>query len=506
MKKLLCLVLCVALALPAAALAADYTLPEKLVRQLDFGSGLKGSMVLEVSGEAAWAQALAPLSGVDVEVRAIKSGDTFQGQLYMLDGEAQKGLTQVYSDGSALALRSELVPQTLLTMPVGGDVLNAFMGLGEDQNPSLLSAALNLAMVPADIWETNWAPVLEPYYAKIEIWLSAFAAAPSVLRGDAGETTMLIRYEVPAAAAKEELLVLLGDALADEQLLTLLRAQMTQAQQNAYLNANLLYYYTAMVQALDLEGSLVMERVLTTKGEEVRTELVFPLPQNDAGYTGMRLVQEGGDTTFSLEGESRTVSYVMQEAASSAESASWKGIVRMIPAAPDAEHQAVSVAFTLKKFHSTSIDSDTREHNVDTWELTAQPDLSHLEEEDAARAFYLDFTPVTAKAKIHFHSKNAMSSPTTLEIDLTADSGDAQVALSATMKSTSPWVIQAMATDGGESLVGMAEERKAELLATFAANALAEAADIGQAESTITDLPQPDPATDTDVATMTDAE
>lgn len=506
MKKLLCLVLCLCLALPAAAMAETYTLPEKLMYQLDIGSGLKGSLMMEVSGSAPWARLLAPLSGIDVEVRAIKSGDAFQGQLYMLDGETQRGLTRLYADGSTMALRSELLPGTLLTMPIAGDMLNALLGLGEDQNPTLYSAALNIAMVSEENWEEYWTPVLEPYYAKMEMWLSAFGSAPSVKRDDNGGTTMLIRYEVPVSAVKEELLSLLRDALADEQLLTLLRTQMTQAQQEAYLNANLMYYYTAAVEALALDGSLVLERELTAKGDTVRTELVFPLPQNDNGYQEVRLVQQGGDATLSLVGESSTLSYVMQEASSSAESASWKGILRMVPTAPDAEHQAISAAFTLKKFHSSSVDSDTREHDVSTWELAVAPDMSHLEAEDPARAYYADFAPITAKAKVHFHSKNAMSSPTTLEIDASVAMDDVKLSLTATLKSTTPWVMQSMDFTGGENMATLTEERKAELAAAFAANGLDLASQMQARTATPGDLPLPqeEPATGTDMATGTD--
>lgn len=505
MKKLLCLVLCLALALPAAAMAVTYSLPEKLLRQLEIGSGLKGSVMMEVSGSAAWAQALSPLSGVDVEVRAIKSGDAFQGQLYMLDGETQRGLTRLYADGSTMALDSELLPDTLLTMPIGGDVLNALVGMGEDQNPTLYSAALNIAMVPEETWEKNWVPVLEPYYAKMETWLSPFASAPSVKRDDKGGTTMLIRYEVPVSAVKEELLSLLRDALTDDQLRALLWDQMTWEQKVAYLNVNLMYYYEEAVRSLALDGSLVLEREMTAKGETVRTELIFPLPQNGRGYREVRLVQQEGDTTLSLTGESGTLSLVMKEASASAESARWQGILRRIPAVPDETHQAISVAFTLKQFRSSSVDNDTREHDVITWELAMAPDMSHLAENDPARAFYQDFEPVTAKAKTHFHSKNANTSPTTLEIDFSAAMGDAQLTLTGTLKSTTPWVLQAMNFAGGEDMAALTDERKAELAATFAANALRMAAQMHGEEATPSDLPMPQAlATETDMATDTD--
>lgn len=502
MKKFLCLLLCLCL-LPIASLAAEYTLPEKLMRQLDFGSGLKGSVAMSVSGEAAWAQLLSPLSGADLQLRAIRTDAVTQLQLYMLNGEEQQGLTEVYVDDQAMGIQSALLGDKVLTMPVAGDALNALLGIKDSENPSLYSAALNFLSISADTWETSWTPALEPYYNKLEVWFSSFGSAPSIQKGDQGETTMVIRYEVPVSEAKEELLLLWADLLGDDTLQGLLRGQLSQAQQDAYLNPNLMYYYTEMVRSLKLDGTLVLERQLTTLGESIRTEITLPLPENEQGYTQLHLKQENGEAALTLSGDVQTLRLTSKESAVSDDAGTWQGTVQVIPNDLSEDNKAWSVGFTLKMLHSNSIDSDAREHDVTTWDVTVQPDLSHLEADDANRAYYQAFEPITGKIRIHFHSKNAQSSPTTMEVEADLDFGDATLSLQATLKSTSPWVVQPMNMTNALNLATMTDEQKTELLNEYWNSALTLAAQITSA-SQPEELPLPE-ATVTDLATTTDA-
>ena len=103
MKKVLCLLLCLMLTaavLPASAV--EYSLVEKLQRQIDFGNGLKGTLTLSFDGDAEWLQLIAPLNGVTWQIRSIQDKNdpnVFQRQIYTLNGEEQVGLTQLYGDG-----------------------------------------------------------------------------------------------------------------------------------------------------------------------------------------------------------------------------------------------------------------------------------------------------------------------------------------------------------------------------------------------------------------------
>ena len=470
MKKLICLVLCLAMVMTSSlALAREYTMSEKLMRQLEKGSGLKGTVTLDVSGEAEWAKLLAPMSGLPIELRAIgkETGDVFYHQLFTMKGEDQHDLLTLFSDGKKLLVTSPLLPGTALTMQTAGDALGTLMSGGAEKNPNWYSALANMMAIPEDTWTEDWEPKLAKYYSQIEMWLSGFGAAPSVMHTEKGETRMLIRYEVPAKALKKELVTLVKAVLEDNALLSLVREQLTDAQRLAYLHPDLLWYYEEIVNAMPLTGSAVLEREITIVGDVVRTKLIFPLAAAEGGWNTLQVEQEGEDTSLSLQGDEKTLQLVLKGAKESVESASWQGIVRMIPAATTDEEKAVSAAFDVKKFTSTSVDNDTREHVVTNWEVTIQSDLSHLAEGDPARASYMDFAPVTAKAKVHFHSKNAQTSPTTLEVDGEVVLPDAVLGVQVNVKSAAPWAIPNLEIAEGEDIIAMTAERRAELLSAL---------------------------------------
>ena len=493
MKKLICLVLCLALTLSCtAAFAREYTMGEKLMRQLEKGSGLKGTVSVEAEGDAAWAQLLKPISGLTMELRAIgkETGGVFYHQLYTLQGEAQHDLLTLYSDGARMLATSGLLPGAALTMQTNGDALGALLSGGTENNPDWYSALANMLSIPDDTWTEEWEPKLEKYYSSIEMWLSGFGAAPSVMHTDKGETRMLIRYEIPAKALKKQMIAVVKSVLNDNTLLPLLREQLTDAQRAAYIHPDLMWYYTEVINALPLEGSAVLEREITIVGDVVRTKLIFPLSGAEGWHT-LQIEQEDGVTELSVQGTEKTVQLVLQGANESVESASWQGVVRMIPAQTTGGAQAISAAFDVRKFTSTSVDNDTREHVVTNWEVTLKPDLSHLAEGDTARAAYMDFEPVTAKAKVHFHSKNAQTSPTTLEMDAELNLPDGKLALHVNVKSAAPWAIPSMEVGEGEDVLSMTAERRAELLATLLNAAGQLNVPAAEATATGTDLPLP---------------
>ena len=89
MKRFWCLMVCLTLALTSVcALAAEeYTLPEKLQMQIEFGNGVKGAVMLTASGEGALTQALSVLNGMEIQIRGISLDWTYQTSFYALDGE-----------------------------------------------------------------------------------------------------------------------------------------------------------------------------------------------------------------------------------------------------------------------------------------------------------------------------------------------------------------------------------------------------------------------------------
>ena len=499
MKRFLCLVLCLSMvfACTAAVAEEDYSLTEKLQRQIDFGNGVKGAMQIAAAGDSAAAQLLSCLNGTTIEIRSIKEsgGDAFQLYLYTLDGEEQVGLTRFYGDDENLYMSSELLPALVLTYHTGGDLMDALSQRGEDENPNWLTAAWRLMSVPETVWAESWEPLLEGYYADVEVWLADYASEPQVNHTAGGETVMSVRYEIPADAVKAQVKKLLGKALNDEALMTLVRAQATDDQQFTYLTPGLMYYYEAAIDAADLEGEIVLERDLSTMGKTIGTAIQLPLPAA-SGWETLTMNQDEDLTTLSLTGSAMSIALEMETASSSQTSSSYSGVIRVIR--EDGEGKNLAAAFILSRVFNHSVDADTREHDVTTWTLNVATDASVSEDED-----YMSFEPVSATLMTHIHSKSAKRNATTLEVQASLNQGKEQFVLAGSVKTASPWVMDQLTTEGAEDVTAMTDSYLLEILGSMWSNLMAQLPDAAVEE--LPDAVDEATATDMSVATVTDA-
>lgn len=464
MKKLICLLLTLALALSCTSALAkvEYSLLEKWQRQVDFGNGIKGTLTLNASGQAAWVQLLAPLADVPIELRAIHDGGAFQYRAYVEKDESMLGLTQLYGDGQTVYLKSELLPDTLLSLPIGGDALNTLAGATAQENPTLYSTMLNLLNIPQTTWDSKWIPALEPYETAIDMWLENYASAPSVLRGEDGSATVLVRYDVPAQAVKAEMKGLWANVLQDGTLLPLLQGEMNQNQQETYLDGNWQYYYNQVIDALPLEGSVILEREMTAKGDTLRTDMVFPLA--NGGWNSLAVHQTGESTTVSLLGTDKELAFELTKKASSESSASYAGKLRYVPA--DKAQKALAVAFTLAETKAASVDEDTRSHDITNWTLTISPDGEHVGEG------WQEITPMELALQLHLHSKSQQSNPVTVDVDANVKLPDAKLAVNLHLITRSKWVMDTLPTDGAADVTTLSTEEVTQKLTDLGLNGL----------------------------------
>ena len=483
LKRILSLVLCLMMVLTSVCAFAqeDYSLAEKLQRQIEFGNGVKGAMVINAQGEGTLAQLLAPLNGTEIQIRSIKdqSGSDFQLSLYTLDGEEQVGLTRLWSQGENLYMSSELLPALVLTYATGGDLIESMMP--DAENVGWYSAAMNLLTVPETVWDEEWAPLMEPYYAQIELWLADYAAEPQVNHGEKGEILMTVRYEIPAEDVKAQIKVMLGKLFSDDALLRMLRTQLTDEQQYVYLTSGLQYYYAAALDAIVLEGDIVLERDLSTRGETVSTSVQFPLPAS-AAWQMLTLDETSNAMRISLAGEAQSISVEMEIANGS----EYGGVVRVDPAADDA--QSCAIAFRLTRNFAHSEDEDTRAHDITTWKLEASVEESVLGDED-----YLQFEPISATLMTHVHSKSARSNATTLEVSAAFAQGADSISVAGSIKTSSPWVMDKLSVEGAEDVSAMTESYLMEIMGEMWSNLSAEM-------YALKGIELPVPATTTDIA------
>ena len=413
MKKLLCILMSVTLLLlPVLGLAADYdSLLQKASNQIDKGSGLKGSIVLNISGEAEWAELLGGLNGTDIEVRHIRSGNVYQTLLYLTTDEAQHGLTQVDTTPEDVTLTSRLLPGRALTMERASGSPASLLAMSSE-NPEALSAIWNILSLPQSA-KAAWEKALDPYYRQLEEWMNSFGSAPEVVNTD-GTRSLRVRYEIPAAAVKTEMKELLRQALEDETLKALLAEQMTAEQQALYLNPYLMYYYEPVINGLELPSSLVLEREISARGDDVSSTVTFPLPELGQGLRRLTVYREALLTRVTVETEEQSVMFELSDA--TVVSSIRNGRLRITPTALSEDNEAISLSFVYQRDLSESVDNERREHAYYTWSLTAENDWTDVP--DGQRGYYLELPPVSVKVNLHAYSKNANMSPTTMQFDV----------------------------------------------------------------------------------------
>lgn len=466
LTRFLCLTLCLLLG-ASSALAADYTLPEKMQRQVEFGSGVRGAVTLAVSGGEDWLDPLLPFTGSDLQLRYITVDGQFQGQLYAVDDQQrQRALTQVYGDDTHLYLRTDLLPDTVLYLPIGGDLMDILLR-GDGQNPTLYSLAQQLFSISDTVWARDWEPALEPYTAALDLWLNDFAMEPSVLPAENGSSTLLIRHEIPAQALKDCMKDLAAMFSQDAALHALLEPLLSAEQIALYLNPTLLYYYDAVIDALPLEGTLHMERSMSTLGEAQSATLSLPLPENEYGWSGLTCELTPDETSVTLVGADQSITLVARETVSLTDNTTWRGVFRYLPA----EGTPLSAAFSLNKKTSRYAEEDGRSHELTEWTFTADPDLSHLAEDDPARADYAEFEQIVMTLSTHYYSREQQRDPTNLEILFSAVMPTFTVDLGATLRTTNPWALSDLPRDDASAILELTPERIAGLLADFTQNA-----------------------------------
>lgn len=470
MKKLTAVLLALLMLCQCAFAQEAHSLSEKISLQMGDGSGMKGSFTLSAEGDAEWAKTIAAIAGNDFQIRCIKSGEGYLCEIYAAEGENKNALTTVYITDDGATLTSELLPDTAVSFPVNAGMIDLLTGYA-GSNPTWYGAALNICGVHDDVWASEWQAVLEPYYTNLEVWMNSYAAAP-VVNTENGQTVMTLRYEIPGKAIPDMILTIVNSVLQDQKLMALLTAQMTDEQKALYLSPDMFYHYENIIRALPIEGSLIIERTMTTMGDVLYSSVTLPLAFGGNGWKSVRIEEALGAYTVTLvteEGET-VIDVTAPEMAEGGETR----IVtyRFVPVQLNEENKAVSIRAVVVAGYETRTDEDTRGHEITSLQLTVEEDLSHLEPDAPERAFYETVETRTLAFTLHLHSKNANTSPTTAALDFAYASGGSSMTFSGQIKTTSPWIAGVYKSVESTALADMTEEELNALTGMFAMNAV----------------------------------
>lgn len=109
------------------------------------------------------------------------------------------------------------------------------------------------------------APALETCLTRMDIWMEGYRGSTELGKLEDGTGTVSTQYRIAPSNVKAQLKQLILDVLADDDLIQRLKNHFGEEQAAQYLNPEWQPYYFAAVDALPLEGDLVIDRRVSLK-------------------------------------------------------------------------------------------------------------------------------------------------------------------------------------------------------------------------------------------------
>ena len=469
MKKILCLMLCMVLLLCSAGslAAANYTLPEKMEKQLSIGSGLKGSLTIHGEGNDQLILALQPFQDVELQFRGLRSGDEAHYYAYQAgDNEEQKGLTEIYEKGDQTWFRTDMLPGEVFHVP-GMNEMADLMTANEGGNPSFASAVLRWFRLSREEQSVLLDPVVSSLSIQLELWLARYASVSEVRTLENGTSAVDMVYDIPMSEMKKEIVTLMKSLTENDDGKALINAVMTEEQKGIFANENLDYYYQDALDALDNEYDIMYTRTVSTLGTAVSSTLELPLDESRTRFQSLTIEENGGLVSYTLRNEEEYLTLL------TAQEIDWNQISACsfwLYSSANAENGGEKRAMRIDISHSSdlSTDEENKDHERDTWKISAKRDVSRLPEGEKAED-YPEMTPMDLEINLHYYSKYSQSSPTNLEFDvrLTKESFDLKV--NGQMKTASPWIFSPFSTENAAEISSLSTEELTVKLAEFLA-------------------------------------
>ena len=441
MKRKLFIVLTVLLAvITGTGCAASYTLPEKMYNQLAIGSGLKGSFVVTAEGEKFNTPFMNQITDAEFDIRGIVSGKNLHYYVFQQrEDEQQTAVNELYRKDGVFYFRSDKVKRKILSFPTLSQIVEMLLP-AEGENTSSSGFISKLITMPEEERKEHWDPILNRYQKELEMWLADFTVQADSVKLENGLSALDFTYDIPLDQVNEQIIRLYTELTADNELSSLLDGIMTAEEKALYINGNLLYFYQEALNSLNLNGSIRMSKRVSAMGELLRFSLVLPLDKRTTGYESISIEMIDQLTVYTLKNSDRIISLALPDIEvfrqPSYSSSIWFAYIQN-----NDGDQPTNTAFRadIQKNNETYNDENEKSHEInhysikldqDTKYLPADTDLSCLSETD----------PITADIDLHYSSKYAQNSATTLEIKAEINDGASIMKIDGKVKTAAPWL------------------------------------------------------------------
>ncbi|MDD4079946.1 MAG: hypothetical protein PHP02_00855 [Eubacteriales bacterium] len=473
MKKALSLLLSALMLLAALpALAQEYTLDEKLIKQVQDGSGLRAAITFEKTGgalsllDAAANAALNVLAqGSVLEIRYLSGVGTLKGkedlEITLSRGTQPLADLRYLKDTQLEALTSTLLSGVGYADVRDGGVLLALM-TGQDVVWPPVEGVLIKLNTAESTWQAAAGRKLDAYTAKMSLWLQGYTQT-STQRDEANNLLTRIDISIPPEPLKSQIKQLMLDVYNDAELLALLAQELDGRQAAAYLQPGMMNSFFTSLDQLKLSGNVESSRVFDREARLVESRLALPLGgargitrltheyslDADAAETNTWRLDMRPENEENTTGAVHLLTYAGGSLADAPESQAYTGSYSFTPEAGQAgftvdegQTPAVALAYNFNLFISPGeevMDPATRRsirEDEITLVLTPQG-----EDAPAAQSFQL---------KMRLESGERTNSATSFKGTLTWQDQETEGLLTAAINGTSapPWQIPDVALTG----------------------------------------------------------
>ena len=463
----LCLTLVLLMSAAYAETATDvnYTVQEKMLKQLQAGSGFTGTLTVEskaVPGRES--EALTTLKPLTFDcsyiyVRqdlAAKTPAESRFTLALVDGDQSLGTGELSLKEGALFLKSSLIGENWLSLQnsaqtadtqsdTAGALSQAVQGLlANTAMPGLETFMTSILGQLGNVDSTQWTTTLETYTTKIDLWIEGYRQKAVLGKTDAGVTTMQVDYQIPETAVKAQLKQMVMDMLSDQALLGLLSEILPEDDAQRFLNPELQSYYFYAVDQIPLNGDMFISRTVTLKGETQALTLSLPMYDSQGGAMTLRYDRHKGvgdlpeENTIALQSEKLLLEADYQTYSTLTGTTVYQGTLLRKPQGTETFEvgtqdtavgevlKTLSAAFTLSIQHTNATDAEGKDAQATNFELNVSPEYTPdvtdddvAAPSDAQAAQYIVFTPMDIALDASFTSGQAKNASTALDLLLT---------------------------------------------------------------------------------------
>ncbi len=492
-SALLAMLLCLSAVCPALAVNDDYTMAEKLVRQLWAGSGFSGTLEVELTAKPGSdaLQTLKPFL-VDWDYIYVRPTTETSGQhrvdMGIMDGETAVSEAHFQLKDGVLAASSPLLGDGWVKV-VLEDLIQPLQDGAEDTlaaqvlpavssslartgMPSLVQFVLPQLLQFRDS-RSDLESVVEYMTLRTDLWIEGHRQNAELGKLDDGSPVIEVNYRISPASIKSQLKQMVLDVLGNESMLGALKDHLDEEAAQLLLNPAYQPYYFAAIDQLPLEGDLTLNRTVDMQGETLALHLSLPFYDATGGNMTLHYAREKGEgdlpdnNTVTLENARRSTILTYLTYRSMTDVTVYQGTLTV----KDAENFQVeaeelkplpAMAFTLR--HSATKSREDGDLNVyqSNWQLRLEPDPNGGEA-DA-------FLPLDIVLDSRFSSKTPQTSATKAVIDLTVsgEERDQTIALRFNGETRRQWTVEEIPAEMTD-LLSISGDALEDLLATLLA-------------------------------------